>query len=412
MKFILIAFIISGVFWVYPQDMLDNYLVEAADNNPGLKSKFNEYMAALEKIPQVGALPDPQLTFGYFIQPVETRVGPQKSRIALSQVFPWFGTLGAREDAATELAKSKYEIFQESRSRLFYEVKSIYYNLYFTKKAVDIVFDNMTILNTLHNLTLIKVEGGLVSTVDVLRVEMEMADLENQLALLKDNFFSLQTAFNNLLNVTSQRTVSLPVSLGNPDFNLTYEAALDSIRQGNHQVLEIEYRQASFERQAVVAKRMGKPNLILGLDYIIVDKSSNPMIDPSQQRRDAIMFPVLGITIPIYRKKYTSMVKEALLIRESTENVRVDKINMLETMFAKVNKEFIDAGRRILLYIDQSNRAEKALNILQIAYETNGKDFEDMLNMERQLLKYKLELEKARADKNAVLAFIHYLMGK
>jgi hypothetical protein len=32
--------------------------------------------------------------------------------------------------------------------------------------------------------------------------------------------------------------------------------------------------------------------------------------------------------------------------------------------------------------------------------------------MERRLLKYALELEKARADKNAAAAFINYLMGK
>jgi cobalt-zinc-cadmium efflux system outer membrane protein len=241
---------------------------------------------------------------------------------------------------------------------------------------------------------------------------MEMADLENQLALLKDSFFSLQTAFNNLLNVTSQRTINLPGSLDNPDFDLTYQAALDSIRQGNHQVLEIEYRQASYERQAAVAKKMGKPSLMLGLDYIIVDRSSNPMIGPSQQGKDVVMFPILGITIPLYRKKYASMVKEAVLMQESTENALADKINMLETVFARVDKEFVDAGRRIPLYIDQSDRAGKALNIMQIAYETDGKNFEDMLNMERQLLKYKLELEKARVDKNAALAFIHYLLGE
>ena len=75
------------------QQVLDRYLVEAAKNNPGLKGKFNEYMAALEKVPQAGALPDPQIAFGYFIQPVETRVGPQQARFFVVQMFPWFGTL-------------------------------------------------------------------------------------------------------------------------------------------------------------------------------------------------------------------------------------------------------------------------------------------------------------------------------
>ena len=67
------------------QDMLEEYLHTAAVNNPGLKAKFNEYLAALEQIPQAGSIPDPQLAFGYFIQPVETRNGPQRLAVSFSQ---------------------------------------------------------------------------------------------------------------------------------------------------------------------------------------------------------------------------------------------------------------------------------------------------------------------------------------
>ena len=102
------------------QDELNQYLAVAAENNPGVKAKFNEYLAALEKVPRVGTLPDPQVSFGYFIQPVETRVGPQRAKISASQMFPWFGTLGAKRDIATEMAKSKYETFEAAKSELFY----------------------------------------------------------------------------------------------------------------------------------------------------------------------------------------------------------------------------------------------------------------------------------------------------
>ncbi|HSL89450.1 MAG TPA: hypothetical protein VK870_09120, partial [Ignavibacteriaceae bacterium] len=42
---------------------LDDYLKIAAENNPGLKSKFYSYQASLKKVPQVGSLTDPQLSF-------------------------------------------------------------------------------------------------------------------------------------------------------------------------------------------------------------------------------------------------------------------------------------------------------------------------------------------------------------
>jgi len=411
-KFLLTILVLLAGSVTSGQNYLDKYLLEAADNNPGLKSAFNEYLAALEKVPQVGALPDPQVTFGYFIQPVETRVGPQKARISASQMFPWFGTLGTKKDAATEMANSKYELFEEAKSRLFYDVKSTYYNLYFTQKAIDITLENITILNTFRRLALIKLEAGLVSSVDVLRVEMEIADLENQLALLKDNYVVMQTGFNNLLNVDEKRSVTIPDSLINTDLDLTREAILDSIHDGNHQVLQMEFMEASYEKQQTVARKMGKPNLMLGLDYVVTGKSSNPMVSPSESGKDAMIFPMVGISIPLYRQKYTSMVKETVFMQKSTENNRLDKINMLETTFEKADRDYKDAGRRLPLYYRHSGRAENALKILKTSYETDGKNFEEMLCMERQLLKYKLELEKARADKHAAIAFINYLMGK
>lgn len=405
----LLMFMATGAF---AQDELDGYLLEAAQNNPGIKAKFSEYMASLEKVTQVGTLPNPQITFGYFIQPVETRVGPQRAKFSATQMFPWFGSLGAKKDVATAMAKSKYEVFEESKSRLFYNVKSTYYNLYFTQKAIDISQENIDILNIFRKLSLIKVESGLASSVDVLRVEIEISDLENQLAFLKDKYFAALTEFNNLLNVDENREVSVPDSLQNNGLAYNKEAILDSIRNSNHQVLQLEFVEASYQKQEIAARKAGSPNIMVGADYIIIGKSSNPMVDAGESGKDAIVFPMVGITVPIYRKKYTAMAKEAVLMQESVQNQKVDKINMLESTYTVANKDYRDADRRLPLYRMQTERANSALSILQTDYETSGKNFEEVLRMERQLLKYKLELEKARADKAAAIAFITYLMGQ
>ncbi len=111
---------------VSAQDELVGYLQIAAKNNAGLKAKFNQYMAALERVPQVKALPDPSIAFGYFIQPVETRVGPQRFKISVTQMFPWFGTLKSKENVAVQSAKAKYEAFEDAKSSLNNEVRSTY----------------------------------------------------------------------------------------------------------------------------------------------------------------------------------------------------------------------------------------------------------------------------------------------
>jgi cobalt-zinc-cadmium efflux system outer membrane protein len=411
-KYLIPLLLISSVIAGNSPDILNGYLVEAAENNPGLKSSFNEYLASLEQVPQAGALPDPRVTFGYFIEPVETRVGPQQARISAAQMFPWFGTLDARKDAASEMAKSKYEKFEEAKSRLFYDVKSIYYNLYFTHQAIIITNDNINILNTLRKMALIKLESGLASAVDVLRVEIEIADLENQLANLRDMFFSLKVNFNNLLNVDEQREVVLPEILPVAELETAREVILDSIRSGNHQIMQLEFIEASLTGREKAASRAGKPGFSIGLDYMITGESANAMADAASSGHDAIVFPMVGITIPLYRQKYRAMVKETVYLKEAALNKREDKINVLETAFTRTDNDYRDADRRISLYKGQSDRAEKAIEIMETEYATTGKNFEEILRMERQLLKYRLELEKSYADKNAAVAFIDYLMGK
>ena len=60
----------------------------ALANNPEINAAIQLHRAALERVPQVTALPDPKLSYRYFFEEVETRVGPQEHTIGLSQTLP------------------------------------------------------------------------------------------------------------------------------------------------------------------------------------------------------------------------------------------------------------------------------------------------------------------------------------
>lgn len=391
----------------FAQNDLNNYLQVAADNNPNLKAKFNEYMAALEVAPQAKALPDPQIAFAYFIQPVETRLGPQQFRISATQMFPWMGTLKAKENVVIQMAKAKYEVFEETKSKLFNDVRALYFNLYVNKKAIDITLENIEILNSFQKLALIKIESGKVSSVDEYRIQMEIGDLENQLALLKDKQFVLEVKFNNLLNTESNKSISFPEELWEDDFLMSKEAILDSILSKNHQLLNIEFQQESLHFKKILAEKQGKPNFSIGVDYTFIGTGENNLAGT-----DAIIFPRVGITIPLYRNKYKAMVQEVVYQQTAKQFEKENKSNLLENLFENVWKDYSDASRRIELYKTQRDLANKSLQILETDYSTGNKKFEELLRMERRVLKYNLEVEKARADKQAAISYLIYLTGK
>ncbi|MCF6240899.1 MAG: TolC family protein [Bacteroidales bacterium] len=409
---IITLMLLLGTVSLFSQDKLNEYLLTAAENNPGLKVKFNQYMAALQKAPQVGTLPDPQIAFGYFILPAETRVGPQQFKFSAQQFFPWFGKLKANRNTADELAKSKYELFEDAKLKLFYDVKSSYYKLYFIGKAIKITKENLDILDAFKSIALIKVEAGIVSAVDELRVEMEIADLENSLALLRDRYFAESVAFNNLLNVNTESEILLPDTLNNTDLEYSKQAVLDSIAAKNHQLISIDYELSAMEQKEISARKSGAPSFSIGIDYTIVGNSNNPALDASINGQDILLFPKIGITIPLFRKKYKALVKEAVILQNIAKDKKIDRTNILESIFENVYKDYRDADRRTVLYAKQTETANQAMQLLLTEYMAANSNFEEILRMDNRLLRYELESEKALTDKNTAKAFILYLMGK
>ena len=393
------------------QNLLDQYLEIAAKNNPELKAQYYEYLAALEVVPQVGSLPDPQLAFGYFIQPVETRLGPQQARISLSQMLPWLGTLNAKKEVEIQRAKAKYEEFEETKSNLYFKLKSAYYNLYFLKKAIEITDENLQILNSSKNLVLIKIKSGVASAVDELRIEMEIAALKNQLELLKDKFSVETIKFNKLMYVEDTISIQFPDTLWHSDLTSGRAEIMAKIRSNNHQVQKLEFLSAVFKNQETVAKKSGMPGISIGIDYIFIGKDDNPMVNSGQNGKDAIVFPMVGLSIPLFRNKYNAMIKETQLKHQAMQDKKLAQINMLESLYEEAIQDYRDAQRRIILYGRQLTLSDQALKILQSEYATDGQKFEELLRMERSLLNYALELEKARADKQSTIAFTNYLIG-
>ena len=127
----------------YSQDSLSYYLEQATLNNPGVKAKYLEYSAALEKVPQASSLPDPDLQFGYFIKPMQLLGGNQVADIRLMQMFPWFGVLRSAKDEASKMAVAKFENFRDAKDGLYFNVKSSYYKVYRTIKEIEIAEKNL-----------------------------------------------------------------------------------------------------------------------------------------------------------------------------------------------------------------------------------------------------------------------------
>ncbi len=163
-KKLLITFIALGSWIIvssqqYPDSLL-KYLEIAAKNNPTVLQRFNEYQAALQKIPQAGSLPDPELSAGVFLSPMELVSGNQVADLRLMQMFPWFGVLKYGKDEMSLMANAKFELFRDAKLQVFYDVQRTWYDLYKVQKDISISERNIEILKLIERLALVRFKSA------------------------------------------------------------------------------------------------------------------------------------------------------------------------------------------------------------------------------------------------------------
>ena len=384
---------------------LTDYYGVAADNNPELKAKYKEFEASLQKLPQVSSLPDPNLSLGYFISPVETRVGPQNMKFSLTQMFPWFGTLKAQKNVAALLADSKYQAFLNTKNQLFSQVAAVYYPLYELQNLKIIEQENIKILESYQKIASAKFENGKGNLVDILRVDIMIKDAQTNLEILNKKEPALTSWFNSILNRKYNEQVVVLKEIEVVELPLQYRK--DSISQ-NPLLIELDLKKQASNAAIEVARKQGLPKLGVGVDYVIVDKGMNNSTDSG---KDVIM-PMVTLSLPIFRKKYTAATSEAKLMEESYSFQKAAVENKLNGSYYKLVFELEKEKDLLQLYSNQVGTLSKSLNLLFSYYSNASKDFEEVLRMQQELLKYK-KLKLASTSAFYVkLAELDYLTAK
>ena len=443
-------------------DSLNYYLEIAEKNNPTVMQRYNEYQAALQKIPQASSLPDPQLEMGFYLSPMELMAGNQVVDVKLMQMFPWFGVLKNAKDEMSLMAKAKYEAFVDAKLQLYFDVQSIWFDLYKVRQNLIISANNLELLKTIERLAIAKLKTGSISNasnsasgkmqgngasglsassggmsdgmnnnarssglvtsakangvsapinaamssgnsslVDIYRIQTEIQELENSILLFKDEEKTIRARFNSQLN----RHLDLPVAVTNSlpvePLDIAYLTVSDSMFVQNPMLSMLKYDQLSIDARKKMQQKMGLPMVGVGLNYSVISK--NPMSTSSMNGQDMIM-PMLSVTLPIYRKKYKAMQTESGYLKAASENNYVATANALKIVYSEALQQYQDAKRRIKLYRNQRGLTQKSVDILLKSFGASMVGLTDIIQLQQQLLDYEMKEVEAVVDYNKAIS--------
>lgn len=453
---------INVVGYSQATDSLNYYLEIAEKNNPTVMQRYNEYQAALQKIPQASSLPDPQLEMGFFLSPMELMAGNQVADVKLMQMFPWFGVLKNAKDEMSLMAKAKYEAFVDAKLQVYFDVQSIWFDLYKVRQNLIISANNLELLKTIERLSIAKLKTGSTSNasnsasgkmqgngasglsassggmsdgmnnnarssglvtsakangvsapmnaamssgnsslVDIFRIQTEIQELENSILLLKNEKQIIQSKFNSQLNRNLQLPVAVINSLPVEPLDIAYLTVSDSMFVNNPMLTMLKYDQLSIDARKRMQQKMGLPMVGVGLNYSVISKSE--MSTSPMNGQDMIM-PMLSVTLPIYRKKYKAMQTESGYLKAASKNNYVATANALKIAYLEALQQYHDAKRRIKLYQNQRELTQKSVDILLKSFAASTVGLTEILQVQQQMLDYEMKEVEAVVDYNKAIS--------
>ncbi len=391
---------------------LGDLLLHASLNNPGLQAAFFRWKAAVEKTGQVTALPDPRLSYSYYIREVETRVGPQRQALALAQTFPWFGKLQLRADAAAQDAQAAWHEFQAEKLALYYRVKKIYSEYYYLGQAVAITRENLELLQQVERLARTRYKAAAASHPDLIRLQVELGKLEDRLATLTEFRRPVLGRLAAALGTeVGLEDLAWPKSLPHRPADTTWDRLVDRMTASNPKLQALARKTAAADRRVALARKDYYPDVTVGLTWIETGDRAGPM-SPSDSGQDAVI-GMVSLNVPIWWDKLAAAVREARMRRLATQRARKQLAADLAAGLRQILYELQDAQRKITLYqATLLPKAREALKVVQIGFVSGKSSFTDLIDAQRALLEFELSHRRALADHAVRRAALEQILGQ
>ena len=389
---------------------LPDYLQYAALNNAGLEAAFKRWEAALERIPQAEGLPDPRFTYAYFVEEVETRVGPQKQKFGIMQMFPWFGKLRLRGDAAAEAAAASGQVYQRAKLRLFFHVKAAYHEYWYLAQAIAVTKAHIKLVTTLESVARTRLKTGTAPHSAVIQAQVELGKLDDRLRTLELLRDPIVAKLNAALNRPTQFPLPWPRSLPEIAVAFTDEQAVQWLAGSNPELRRLDHLVQKEEAGTELAKKRYYPDITLGVNYVDTDDALNPGMAGSG--KDPVM-AMVSINLPIWYGKYHAAEREARFRKAAAEEERDDTGKRLAADLELALYHFRDAERKIDLYGDALvPKAEQSIQVTRQGFEAGSTGFIALLDAQRLLLEFQLAHRRAQADRGQRVAEIEMLAGR
>jgi outer membrane protein, heavy metal efflux system len=388
---------------------LADYVRIALRDNPAIHQAIRNLQALGYRVPQVTSLDDPMVNV---IPPTgdmtETAAGMMQGAGTVSQKLPFPGKLSARGRVAEQSVRMALYALAEARIHIVAEVQKAYYGYYLADVSIQISRRSEDLLRQFREVAAARYRAGAATQQDVLRAEVQLYALTNELITLGQRQATARARLNTLMNRAVDAPLPPPASFDLAAVEWRLPEALDRALTSNPRLAGLRERIRRDLESIKLARLDYYPDLNLGFGYTGIASSG---ISPVATGDDTWNL-ALGFNLPIWWQRLRARVLEsnaqALASVEEYADVRNLVSFEVQDALVKIDTEYRQA---VLLRDLIVPRAWQTVEVSTSAYRAGNLEFTALIDNWRAWLDFSLRYQTALAQLEQRFADLQQLLG-
>lgn len=417
-KFKLLIIVISMFFlsiqpsWASDETTvsLKELIDETLANSPEIGSAGQNIEALKERPEQAYSLPNPMLSFGIANLPVDTfelnQEAMTQKTIGVMQTFPYPGKRSLMKDVAGKELRIGEENLEVLKLRLIREVKTAYFSLFFTNKAIQITERNKDLLRELVRIAETKYSVGNGLQQDVLKAQVELSKLMERLISLKERRNNLKARLNSLMDRLPQAPLGDTEGLEMTELDISVDD-LQKRAESRHPAFKILNARIEKEKsQHLLAEKDYYPDFNVSAQYGQRD-------DKGDMERPDFVSAMVQMRIPLWHKtkEDRKVAETAARIRQSEKDYEAAR-NGIFLRIKTLKEEMERSYEQAVLFRDGIiPQASASLDSALAGYQVNKVDFLTLQNNQITLYNYEIDYFRVFTDHEIKLAEMEEVVG-
>lgn len=387
---------------------IEDWVRIGVERSPKIRADYFRWRAQLSQIKKVKYLPDPSVSWTYFVEEIQTRTGPQQNRIQLTQSLPWFGILSQRARIEKQQSQIVWNQTVQTYLDTVLSIKKIFYELGNLGQEIQIIGDNLELLKQLESIIQRKIQVGSDQS-SLIRLQVEIGKVQDLMKSLEQKKPVLLSQFKAILGIDFNANLSYPKLTKPVIQTYSFEDLLALIYNNNPQLMIYQQKVQLSQNKLKLAHKEILPQWSIGVSWIETQEAMNPETIGSGDDPIGVM---LGISLPFWFGKNRAITDQVNYIIEADQSNYENYQNQIYAELKYKIFQLEDSIRQIHLYENTLiPKANQSYEVTLIAYQSGKATILDLIDAERILLEFEKVLWRAVANYQIILAEIENICG-